>query len=628
MTKVGFLNYDWSYSNTYAYCQGMKEYIRRHKDVEVFVFNAFGNYADDTLHPENLEVFHLLYPNRFDAVIIQGNRAWPVEYRQKMIRRIRSFGVPVVSINYPFVDTAYIGTNNYEAELTLIRKIFADRKIKRPFFINGTASSKEAQERARAYYKACIENHITSPGFYQGDWDKWAGTDAIQKLLTKSIVSEMPDAIFCCNDDIASGVIEGLKDTKYVVGKDIFVTGFDNTSFAKIYRPGLTTVDRNFQGIGYGAMELAVKMANGESVPEKNYSPVQYIYGGTCGYDDTVVNQKTSDYYVGLDATLKRYYSFEGRFQQALLSCDCMTALLKTVENIGDVFRVPNMYLMINEDYYTNYGTSYVARHYSDMQYICSYYGTSYAKLPDPSQHLYGVINTADLIPLEDTSNTGFHILYPLRVQEICIGYVVLDDVSEIMSNGFLSLILGLIASASEAIRARYMLEEMNSKLGDLYIHDPLTGLYNRFGLETEGKKVFDWYLEEKESVSVVFIDLDEMKGINDQYGHDHGDQAIKDTAELIKKGIEGEEAFAMRYGGDEFVIVGSKKIAQKIQQAVEDYRKKTNRPYDLSLSIGTAQVNRSDSISLYECIRNADDEMYERKRERKLTRTSFEIRE
>lgn len=154
---------------------------------------------------------------------------------------------------------------------------------------------------------------------------------------------------------------------------------------------------------------------------------------------------------------------------------------------------------------------------------------------------------------------------------------------------------------------------------------DTLTGLNNRRGLSRyidefvrhhEGKELF-----------VMMIDLDNFKKINDRLSHFIGDQALKQTAALLKAvcGRHGSGLFLCRYGGDEFVIAGSSSdqhFLPQLERSLDDEFKaaaeKTTEPYSLSVSIGTASgiVGRSeDAIAL---LKQADKQMYAEKKRTK----------
>ena len=121
----------------------------------------------------------------------------------------------------------------------------------------------------------------------------------------------------------------------------------------------------------------------------------------------------------------------------------------------------------------------------------------------------------------------------------------------------------------------------------------------------------------------ILFIDMDDMKAINDVYGHETGDDAIRATSVLLCDTC-GTDSFLMRYGGDEFLVISSwleQNLPDRILQSVQTYNTQSELPVALSLSIGVIHSNASESNSLEECIQRADVQMYERKKRKKKNR-------
>lgn len=150
-------------------------------------------------------------------------------------------------------------------------------------------------------------------------------------------------------------------------------------------------------------------------------------------------------------------------------------------------------------------------------------------------------------------------------------------------------------------------------KLKFLSYHDQLTNLYNRAFFDLELKRLDT---EEQLPLTMIVIDVNGLKLINDIYGHLVGDQLIKSAAEVLKSSLRGEDVLA-RFGGDEFVVIlpqTSKEVAEKI---VDRINKKSDevkvKDTILSLGIGFATKNNSDQ-EITDVFNIADDNMYQDK--------------
>ena len=124
---------------------------------------------------------------------------------------------------------------------------------------------------------------------------------------------------------------------------------------------------------------------------------------------------------------------------------------------------------------------------------------------------------------------------------------------------------------------------------------------------------------------AVISMDMDGLKGINDTYGHAEGDYALKKIGDFMRKATTSGEICA-RFGGDEFLIVlcsenaseRADEIVNEIKSDIEYFNAFGNKPYYLNMSIGiyTKIADKTDTLDEY--IRNADNLMYENKKENK----------
>ena len=154
-------------------------------------------------------------------------------------------------------------------------------------------------------------------------------------------------------------------------------------------------------------------------------------------------------------------------------------------------------------------------------------------------------------------------------------------------------------------------------------LKDELTGLFNRRGLLKQASPYFDFARRQKEKLLLLFIDLDGMKRINDEFGHSEGDTALINTARILTKSFRGSDIIA-RLGGDEFTVVVTDSSADKDQavtrlmENLKAYNDSETRGYKLSFSIGVAALQPERMTCFEELLDQADQSMYEQKRKKK----------
>jgi diguanylate cyclase (GGDEF)-like protein len=169
----------------------------------------------------------------------------------------------------------------------------------------------------------------------------------------------------------------------------------------------------------------------------------------------------------------------------------------------------------------------------------------------------------------------------------------------------FALLLMRRLREKNRELSKLLQLVEKQSKI------DSLTGIPNRFSFELEIKR----YMSRDIPFALLFIDIDGFKSVNDNYGHDVGDQVLREIARRLAQSTGKSEFFA-RLGGDEFVVM-SRRRGEAIRNLAESIRKNLSRPYgkkgeidNLSASIGISYFPK-DTDDEFMLKRYADIAMY-----------------
>jgi diguanylate cyclase (GGDEF)-like protein/PAS domain S-box-containing protein len=177
-----------------------------------------------------------------------------------------------------------------------------------------------------------------------------------------------------------------------------------------------------------------------------------------------------------------------------------------------------------------------------------------------------------------------------------------------------LELLIGHTAAAIKRIR-------LQNRLKEQAIHDPLTGLYNRYHLDKVLNQEVKRSRRYNHSMAFVMIDVNRFKEINDRYGHQMGDDILREVAALLREAVR-ETDIVVRYGGDEFLIILLEtngevdSIKQRITEKVSLLNKKNGKlDFPVTLSVGSASWGPHDHKSVDETLNEADKMMYEDKK-------------
>jgi len=162
----------------------------------------------------------------------------------------------------------------------------------------------------------------------------------------------------------------------------------------------------------------------------------------------------------------------------------------------------------------------------------------------------------------------------------------------------------------------------LDRELRHLALTDDLTCLYNRRGFFAAGTQLLKLATRNSQGLLFLFCDFDNLKRINDSYGHREGDLALIRAADALERSFRGADIVA-RIGGDEFVAVAMESTVSSqevILRRISKNLKKANAGesrFQLSLSIGAARFDPKHPVSLGELMLQADKAMYEQKRTR-----------
>lgn len=237
------------------------------------------------------------------------------------------------------------------------------------------------------------------------------------------------------------------------------------------------------------------------------------------------------------------------------------------------------------------------------------------------------------MMPCEDRYD---RVVLPLFFNEMLYGVLMCDMTEELYNYG--ELLVNQLSSATKMIallRANekiqqqlednlVMLRNHNIELDTISKSDPLTGILNRRGFYAEAEKKYVECQQAEQKVLVIYADMNNLKIINDRYGHDEGDFSLKLIGEFLGNLVRGR-GYAGRIGGDEYACVleytgggDGSDIVEELYQWFESFNSISNKEYVITISAGTCLVCSTDNLSLKEAMQQADEKLYIQKQFRK----------
>ena len=212
----------------------------------------------------------------------------------------------------------------------------------------------------------------------------------------------------------------------------------------------------------------------------------------------------------------------------------------------------------------------------------------------------------------------GYFVSIPLMIEKEVVGVLNINDVDQ---DSFDVGDLGFILNLSELIAMSISNAVLYEQTKKLAVTDGLTGISNRPNMEQSLLSEFGRSMRYNSPLSVVLLDVDHFKDVNDSYGHQKGDEILVTFASVLKKFCRANDT-AARYGGEEFLMIlpqsnaqGAFKIAERVREEIMKMSFVGNdSKFSVTTSCGVAELNRDYMKNTDQLINVADNAMYEAK--------------
>ncbi|MBP1533119.1 MAG: GGDEF domain-containing protein [Ruminococcus sp.] len=596
-------------------------------NINVSVFAAFGGVVNSKKFDiGEFSIYNLIDFSKFDGALMLSNTFSDPVLRGRITSKVKAAGIPAVIFECDDHQEFYnISIDNYSVMYKLTEHVIKKHGAKVINYISGPLANPEAQTRYEAVQAALRDNGLTldERRFYHGFFRSYDGIKAIEAFQESGL--PLPDAFICANDSMALTAISSLEKLGYKVPDDVIVTGFDNTFSAKNSSPELTTVERPLYQSGYKACEIIYDLVTGKERPRKTVLEATPVFSESCGCQSTNM--------FDLASYKKRTYTRIENNNNNVHMINRLTAGLAETATPEDCFKVItgminelecDMFcLCLTEDWESDFNTSSLADENS------TYAENMTAPIVWRNGEVTSVkrFKSSDMFPVPQETGGNINYFLPLHFGERCLGYYIISNsdfpIYSLLCHSLAMAISNSVENISKLSHIRKAMEELDH----LYVIDPLCNIYNRNGFINRASEMFDDSLKNHKPLMLCFIDMDGLKSINDNYGHNEGDFALQRFAAAINKCCDTSSICA-RVGGDEFVVCSTngsessaKALASRIEQSLNDINTLTQKPYTLSASIGSVIKVVDENDTLNDLLEKADEKMYVIKRRKKKQR-------
>ena len=631
MKRIAIIADAWKRYVNYSWILGCKDYIQEQNlDVEIDIFQIFGNFnMDDKHNIGEYNIIELPDLKKYDGIILEITNTIMKDQYDRIVRKVIESDVPAVSLleTIPGLYSAVI--DNYGSMREVVEHLIVRHGCRKINYVGGPASSYENKSRQRAYEDVLREYGIKleQKRIFQQNYEVYTGINAFDHFNSSGMI---PDAFVCANENIAVGLCQRAFEAGYRVPDDFCITGFDDFDKASYFEPRITTISYSRMDVAYQAMGVLHRIWNGENVQKIVYSKAKPVFQESCGCNN-IKHKHRSDYIkerIFSEVRQIDLYNETMVMNRKLVECESYEKMGEQLVKCFDALRCKEMYLIMNRDI-VNAQNCGVMDEIEEEQRVEGYPPEMEAVIAfkDGKIHTDVQMNVEDMVPkLWNRKKGDIRVFVPLHIREREIGYFVLVNCDYMFENQFLYEIIASFSKSLEYFYGKIELEKANQKLSILYIQDSFTGLYNRMAYNQLAIPLYNSCIDENKPLAIMFFDADHLKMVNDKYGHDMGNVVIEGVADAIKRSFP-HEAVAMRYGGDEFVVLipdcneqKAKNMEKSFHKTLKDMTSAKKLPFGIEASSGFV-IAVDNSRSLDDYINQADDLMYQAKKRHKAQR-------
>ena len=613
-----------------AVYHALEEEAKKH-DFDVIIFTTVGYFASQNDYDsQERRMFSFAPIEQLDGIIIAPDTYEIEGFRDQLFQELEKRAkCPVIAIRHQGEKYDCVYTDEDLAIRPLLQHLLDHHGLKRISFLAGYKGHPDSELRLQVYREEMAAHGLTVDEEKQITYgNMWlsCGPAAYDALFSDP--ENLPQAVVCANDYMAVGLMHTLRDHGVKVPEDVIVTGFDNVPSVALDEPTLTTVEQDFTGMVSKAMDeldLQINTKKPDEMAGNKRFPVggKLIIGESCGcgyrgemfYVDISVERGKMVDQMGNREVGMTYLTIE------LNACDDLKDLHRVlVEKMPDTPMVRDYYLCLFEQGKDENGEPVFAEEMTETACLVH-------AMRDRQDHGMPMItfDRKQLLPdmAERADEPQVFFLMLLHQRENAYGYAMFHyQPGEVPSNFFQHwnvILSGALSNMHKRNELMLLYEERRLSS----ITDVMTRLLNRRGLEEQLTPVWQRLCSRWDNVAFISFDLDGLKQINDTYGHQAGDFAIRLTGNAIRKAAP-KEAILARMGGDEFLAVLPRANQQAADKFMEDFRNELkilnrmeNRAFNVDASCG-AMVFRLNTLStIEECIQKSDEQMYRQKEER-----------
>lgn len=595
--------------------------IARQHNYKLLVFTSNSDY--EILRIKKLEqssVFSLINYELIDAAIIISECFHNKNIQEELTERFKSHDIPVMVVHGSNDGYNSIIRSYKEEYQKLVNHLVEKHNARNFFFMAGIQDPSvdpESQERYE-FFREVLDKHgipFEEKNHLYGMYDSATARNIIARILQEG--TRLPDAIVCCNDNMAIGVIDELNANNVRVPEDVIVTGFDGVEKSRNNNPRLSTCREDVEDLAQLCIENFNAVFDEEPGKMRFVQRYKTIISESCGCHDCLQMdyRKISQQYYDDALSLQDFETSAYGWADMMLTSD---GVLNEGKEVVEDIVFPNSYFSIRDDFIAfSMGTLEEKKRYVPTNKLMIY-STGDTTYRNGNNSEYSL---KQMVPdyykwLEDET---MFVICDVSMENEFIGTLctkVYDINAQVQKLARLSKIVNIVMNATVNKMRKMHFKE--SALNGKYV-DSFTGLPNYLGVD----KWFAQFAKNNNDklMSVSIYDLPDYKFIMDNYGLQEIAKCLNSVAEALKI-ANAKNGYIGKISDNQFIVINwvsdDDKLGMIINEAVRVFfncmdgiNQSTKKDYYLEVNCGCTVVNPGWQPNLTSFVKFATAELY-----------------
>ncbi len=599
-------------------------------EADTFIFLAANSYGrSESSNQSELSIHSFPDLNDYDAAIVFSQGLNSNAARDLIYDNCEKAEIPTFCIGDTHPGFHGILVDAEAAMHELCEHLYKEHNVRKVAFFAGPKENGDSQKRLNAVLDFAKEHKdfiLEEKDIVYTNWEIITAMNIISSDYNTK--EKLPDAMIFANDILAVAGCRALEMQGLMVPDDVFVTGYDYSKSNQSYYPSIATVDQCYGRIGELIVENLIQIFAGEKVPEEQYIDGVFRPGESCGCDhprnEDVLRRKFCHDLLAqsyeMNARNGTIFGIRSAFLDSNRFATLPGKLQKVIREGFFLQETETFYLMLDPTL-ERIGKEEIDQlpkyKYSDRMLVIV------SKKDGEMLRAGQTIHKRELIPDYDGKGPNeIYFVMPLYIETFIVGYFIMVKSDNGMRDWVYQEYESCLVQSLTYYRTNIKLTALNDKLSELMQTDALTSLKNRTAFENAKSSLKGHYLaQDGVRFAAVMFDLNNLKKINDEYGHGAGDIYIKNSSELICHTFKHSPVF--RIGGDEFVAILRNSDYEERHELLEKFRSGVQKMQAdditelnrVSVASGMADYDEIENDDIDTLFKKADERMYENKR-------------